>query len=104
MIEIHSLRKSFGAAPGAVEDNLSFVAREGAITGLLGSNGAGKSTTLRMICGVLKPDAGAIDATHTGALLDHTGIYARLTVRRKNLALLRKPPGHRPTAPEPARR
>ncbi len=83
MIEIHSLRKSFGAAP--VVDNLSFVARDGAITGLLGSNGAGKSTTLRMICGVLKPDAGAIDATHTGALLDHTGIYARLTVR-ENLA------------------
>jgi sodium transport system ATP-binding protein len=79
MIEIRSLQKSFGADP--VVDNLSFVARDGAITGLLGSNGAGKSTTLRMICGVLKPDAGTIDAPHTGALLDHTGIYARLTVR-----------------------
>jgi sodium transport system ATP-binding protein len=79
MIETHSLQKSFGAEP--VVDNLSFVARDGVITGLLGSNGAGKSTTLRMICGVLKPDAGAIDAPHTGALLDHTGIYARLTVR-----------------------
>ena len=79
MIEIHSLQKSFGAEP--VVDNLSFVARDGAITGLLGSNGAGKSTTLRMICGVLKPDAGTIDAPQTGALLDHTGIYARLTVR-----------------------
>ncbi len=79
MIETHSLQKSFGAEP--VVDNLSFVARDGVITGLLGSNGAGKSTTLRMICGVLEPDAGAIDAPDTGALLDHTGIYARLTVR-----------------------
>lgn len=83
MIETHNLQKRFGAT--TVVDDLSFTAADGMITGLLGSNGAGKSTTLRMICGVLKPDRGAVSASHTGALLDHTGIYTRLTVR-ENLA------------------
>ncbi len=83
MIEVQNLQKRFGAAP--VVDGLSFTARDGAITGLLGANGAGKSTTLRMICGVLQPDAGTVRADNPGALLDHTGIYARLTVR-ENLA------------------
>jgi sodium transport system ATP-binding protein len=77
-----------------VVQNLSFEAADGAITGLLGANGAGKSTTLRMICGVLKPESGTVtvdDVATTrdplerqrriGALLDHVGIYSRLTVR-----------------------
>jgi len=65
MIQIKNLRKSFGHR--AVVQDLSFNAPDGAITGLLGANGAGKSTTLRMICGVLKPDSGSIqidDAAH----------------------------------------
>ena len=90
MIQVQSLQKSFGGRT-AVRD-LSFEARDGAITGMLGSNGAGKTTTLRLICGVLQPDAGTIridgavgDPLHRqrrlGALLDHIGIYTRLTVR-----------------------
>ncbi len=92
MITVQNLGKSF--ANRMVVQNLSFDAQDGAITGLLGANGAGKSTTLRMICGVLKPGAGSVvidDAATTGdplarqrrlgALLDHVGIYARLTVR-----------------------
>ncbi len=83
MIEVRNLRKHFGTA--RVVDDISFTASDGAITGLLGANGAGKSTTLRMICGVLKPDSGVVHAERIGALLDHTGIYPRLTVR-ENLA------------------
>lgn len=89
MIQVQNLRKSFGGR--TVVHDLSFEARDGAITGVLGSNGAGKTTTLRMICGVLEPDAGSvrIDAAahpldrqrRLGALLDHIGIYTRLTVR-----------------------
>ncbi len=91
MIQIQGLRKSFGTR--TVVRDLSFTAPDGAITGMLGSNGAGKSTTLRMICGVLQPEAGSIridDAgtsdsvdrqRRLGALLDHTGVYTRLTVR-----------------------
>jgi sodium transport system ATP-binding protein len=84
MIEAHNLKKSFGPVQ-AVRD-LSFSALDGAITGLLGSNGAGKSTTLRMICGVLKPDHGSVHVDKAlGALLDHIGLYPRLTAR-ENLA------------------
>lgn len=83
MIEARNLRKRFG--PARVVDDFSFRAPDGAITGLLGANGAGKSTTLRMICGVLKPDSGTVHADGIGGLLDHTGIYPRLTVR-ENLA------------------
>jgi sodium transport system ATP-binding protein len=79
MIQIQNLRKSFGSR--TVVQDLSFNAPDGAITGLLGANGAGKSTTLRMICGVLTPDSGLIQVDRFGALLDHAGIYSRLTVR-----------------------
>jgi len=93
MIRIQDLRKSFQRR--TVVQDLSLEATDGAITGLLGSNGAGKSTTLRMICGVLEPESGSIQVDHRceaeerqnrlGALLDHNGLYARLTVR-ENLA------------------
>jgi sodium transport system ATP-binding protein len=80
MIETRNLQKSFGAVQ-AVRD-LSFSAPDGRITGLLGSNGAGKSTTLRIICGVLQPDHGSVRIDGSvGALLDHIGLYPRLTAR-----------------------
>ena len=92
MIEVRNLQKQFGAV-AALQD-VSFLAPDGAITGLLGANGAGKSTTLRTICGVLKPGSGEvrIDGTslpddplvlqrRVGGLLDHAGLYSRLTPR-----------------------
>jgi sodium transport system ATP-binding protein len=92
MIEVRNLQKQFGAV-AALRD-VSFLAPDGAITGLLGANGAGKSTTLRTICGVLKPGGGEvrIDGAsppddplvferRVGGLLDHAGLYARLTPR-----------------------
>ena len=90
MVRIQNLAKSFEGR--FVVKNLSFHAPDGSITGLLGVNGAGKSTTLRMICGLLQPDSGSIcidgvienvlaRQSRLGALLDHTGIYSRLTVR-----------------------
>src|ERR1035441_7488109 len=92
MIEVLNLQKQFGAV-AALRD-VSFHAPDGAITGLLGANGAGKSTTLRTICGVLKPDSGQVLVDgissagdplvlqrRVGGLLDHAGLYARLTPR-----------------------
>jgi sodium transport system ATP-binding protein len=87
MIEVRGLKKQFGGLT-AVRD-VSFVAGNGSITGLLGANGAGKSTTLRIIAGLLAPDQGSVcmDDPHSrlGALLDHTGLYPRLTAQ-ENLA------------------
>src|SRR5579871_6300064 len=84
MIHVNELSKSFGGRP--VVRDLTFAARDGCITGLLGANGAGKSTTLRMICGLLRADSGGVTVEGSlGALLDHAGIYPRLTAR-ENLA------------------
>ena len=92
MIEAKNLSKRFGTVEAAV--NISFVARDGEITGLLGANGAGKSTTLRMLYGVLTPDSGSacIDGmdirgetskarAHLGVLPHAAGLYGNLTAR-----------------------
>lgn len=57
-IEIRNLTKSFGALRAV--DDLSFEVREGELFAFLGVNGAGKSTTISIICGQLLPDAGSI--------------------------------------------
>jgi ABC-2 type transport system ATP-binding protein len=57
MITGQELRKGFDSGP-AVRD-ISFDGLGGAIRGLVGANGAGKATTLRVICGVLKPKSGS---------------------------------------------
>jgi ABC-type multidrug transport system ATPase subunit len=55
-IDVHDLVKSFGAVK--VVDGLSLQVPEGEICGFLGGNGSGKTTTIRMLCGLLRPDAG----------------------------------------------
>jgi ABC-2 type transport system ATP-binding protein len=55
-IEVRGLTRRFGAFV-AVSD-LTFDVRQGEVFGFLGSNGAGKSTTIRMLCGLLRPTAG----------------------------------------------
>lgn len=63
MLDLQHLRKTFGDHT-AVAD-LSFSLQKGEVLGFLGQNGAGKSTTMRMVSGVLEPDAG--DAEINGA-------------------------------------
>ncbi|MDE2195773.1 MAG: ATP-binding cassette domain-containing protein [Gammaproteobacteria bacterium] len=92
MIQVTGISKRFGAVQ-AVEA-VSFSAPDGRITGLLGANGAGKSTTLRIISTVLKPDSGTVtvDGADTlaagdavrlrlGVLPHASGLYPRLTAR-----------------------
>src|SRR5271168_4855034 len=86
------LCKHFGRVEAA--HDVTFTARDGEITGLLGANGAGKSTCLRMLYGVLTPDSGkaCIDGidirgetskarAHLGVLPHATGLYNNLTAR-----------------------
>jgi ABC-2 type transport system ATP-binding protein len=55
-IEVEGLTKSFGGK--VVVRDLSMRVRRGQIYGFLGPNGSGKTTTLRMLCGLLTPDSG----------------------------------------------
>ena len=55
-IDVRGLTRRFGAFVAV--DDLSFSVKQGEIFGFLGANGAGKSTTIRMLCGLLKPTAG----------------------------------------------
>jgi ABC-2 type transport system ATP-binding protein len=56
-IDVEHLSKSFGGR--TVVRDLSMQVEQGAIYGFLGPNGSGKTTTIRMICGLLTPDSGS---------------------------------------------
>jgi ABC-type multidrug transport system ATPase subunit len=58
MITIHQLHKRYGRQ--RVLDGLDLVARPGEVTLLVGANGSGKTTTLRLLCGLSVPDAGTV--------------------------------------------
>jgi len=58
MLEIKDLQKSFGGKPAL--EGVSFKVERGEIHGLLGHNGAGKSTTLGIILGMVMPDQGEV--------------------------------------------
>lgn len=55
-IEVKGLTKTFGSLTAV--DGLDMVVPKGVIYGFLGSNGSGKTTTIRMMCGLLTPDGG----------------------------------------------
>jgi ABC-2 type transport system ATP-binding protein len=56
VIDVRNLRKSFGTRK--VVEGLSLKVEQGQICGFLGANGSGKTTTIRMLCGLLVPDGG----------------------------------------------
>ncbi len=56
VIDVHGLTKSFGDK--RVVDHFDITVPRGAIYGFLGPNGSGKTTTIRMLCGLLTPDEG----------------------------------------------
>lgn len=56
VIEVENLTKKFGSFTAV--DNISFSVEKGEIFGFLGANGAGKTTAMRMLCGLLSPTSG----------------------------------------------
>lgn len=74
MIEAKNTTKNFGDIRAV--DNLSAEMAEGSVFGLIGTNGAGKSTFLRMMAGILKPDAGEI-------LIDGEPVYENAHAKSK---------------------
>lgn len=90
-VETLSLTKSYNGK--AAVNHLSMQVRQGAIYGFIGRNGAGKSTTLKMLCGLAKPTEGEIRlfgkpaedsymARRLGCLIESTGLYPNMTARQ----------------------
>jgi ABC-2 type transport system ATP-binding protein len=95
-VEVQGLNKSFGDKH--VVQDLDISVEQGRITGFLGPNGSGKTTTLRMLCGLLTPDSGRgrclgldilADAPaikrQTGYMTQRFSLYEDLTIE-ENLA------------------
>ena len=56
-INVSGLTKKFGKK--IITDNIDIRVKKGSVCGFLGPNGSGKTTTIRMLCGLLKPDGGS---------------------------------------------
>jgi len=109
-VRVRDLTRRFGALTAV--SGLTFDVAPGELFGIVGPDGAGKTTTLRMLAGVLRPDAGAIEVAgvdvvrrpedakpHLAYMAQRFGLYEDLTVR-ENLDfyadLYRVPSAERP--------
>lgn len=82
IIEIKNLSKSFGDIKAV--DDLSFSVREGELFAFLGLNGAGKSTTINIMCGMLSKDEGEVIINHKNIDTDLVGVKKDLGVVFQN--------------------
>ena len=105
VISAHGLTKTYDHV--SVVDNLEMNVHEGDIYGFVGKNGAGKSTTMKMICGLISPTSGSLSVlghdpskvnskTSVGALIEAPGILDNLSaldnMMHKSIALQVKNP------------
>ena len=97
-IDVQGLSKRFGSLQAV--DNVSLQIEQGHITGFLGPNGSGKTTSLRMLCGLLTPDSGtgqvlglefprgaAAIKRQTGYMTQRFSLYEDLTIE-ENLVFI----------------
>ncbi|HEY0627907.1 MAG TPA: ABC transporter ATP-binding protein [Sphingomicrobium sp.] len=97
-IDVQGLSKRFGSLQAV--DNVSLQIEQGHITGFLGPNGSGKTTSLRMLCGLLTPDSGTGQVLgldfpreaeaikrQTGYMTQRFSLYEDLTIE-ENLAFI----------------
>jgi ABC-2 type transport system ATP-binding protein len=84
-IEVAGLTKSFGSVTAV--DHLSFSVDRGEIFGLVGPDGAGKTTTVRMIAGVMRPDAGTIMVDGVDVVTDPEAVKPRVSYMPQRFGL-----------------
>ena len=108
ILETHDLTKIYGQKEAAKDINLHI--REGRIYGLIGRNGAGKTTIMRMISGLSTPTRGSYslfgktgpemkkELRNVGVLIEHPGLYPRLSayenLKIKCIAMNIRPQGY----------
>ena len=102
VLEATGLVKSFGRR--RVVDGVNLFVQPGEVVGLLGANGAGKTTSFRMICGMIEPDAGSVflsgqEVTNwpmfrrardggMGYLAQESSVFRKLTVEQNLMCML----------------
>ncbi len=92
IIEVKNLVKKFGRF--VANDNLNFEVRKGEIFGFLGANGAGKTTAIKILCGLWRPTSGEINVAgydvykqtneikkHIGYMSQKFSMYEDLTIK-----------------------
>jgi ABC-2 type transport system ATP-binding protein len=84
-IDVKELSRRFGQFVAV--DHLSFSVRRGEIFGFLGSNGAGKSTTIRMLCGLLKPTSGTALVSGIDVARDPEAVKQRIGYMSQRFSL-----------------
>jgi ABC-2 type transport system ATP-binding protein len=84
-VEIRELSKHFGAFKAV--DRVSLSVQEGEIFGFLGANGAGKSTTIRMLCGLLRPTSGTGLVLGVDVAKDPEGVKRRIGYMSQRFSL-----------------
>jgi ABC-2 type transport system ATP-binding protein len=97
MLEIRDINKHYGAHQ--VLTNVSFTVGDGRMTGFVGANGAGKTTSMRIILGVLSPDSGSVlldgvpltagDRRRFGYMPEERGLYPKMKVAEQLIYLAR---------------
>jgi ABC-2 type transport system ATP-binding protein len=84
-IDVRHLSRRFGQFTAV--DDLSFEVRRGEIFGFLGANGAGKSTTIRMLCGLLQPTSGTARVGGVDVKTDPEGVKKRIGYMSQRFSL-----------------
>ncbi len=84
-VELRELSKRFGAFTAV--DRVSLRVNEGEIFGFLGANGAGKSTTIRMLCGLLRPTSGTGLVLGIDVAKDPEGVKRRIGYMSQRFSL-----------------
>jgi ABC-2 type transport system ATP-binding protein len=84
-VTVRELTRRFGAFLAV--DRVSFDVENGEIFGFLGSNGAGKSTTIRMLCGLLKPSSGTATVGGIDVGRDPEGVKRRIGYMSQRFSL-----------------
>jgi ABC-2 type transport system ATP-binding protein len=84
-ISVRELTRRFGGFTAV--DRISFHVEAGEIFGFLGANGAGKSTTIRMLCGLLRPTSGSATVGGVDVARDPEGVKRRIGYMSQRFSL-----------------
>ena len=84
-ITVRDLTRRFGAFTAV--DHVSFDVGQGEVFGFLGANGAGKSTTIRMLCGLLRPTSGTAVIADVDVTRDPEGVKRRIGYMSQRFSL-----------------